>query len=113
MKPSEPTETIRQEQFGRFRRLADGQKPFLHVAGTKLDGKTAARSVYAGTDKILEIDAGIGSTQNKLFDADASIRISRMTPGNEVKEVTPTREKEEHKEMAHPTKKVRTIDVWA
>jgi hypothetical protein len=84
MKINDKVDFIRQQNPGRFRRPEDGEEPYAHVRGKRLDSTNAPkeRSVYIEDEYLVSWDKD-GAQSPKLFDYDTGVKLdTAMTETN-------------------------------
>lgn len=119
MKMQDPTENIRQQQPGQFRRLEDGSEPFVYMNAQKVrSAKDQEKgSVYVRDQSVVTLEKDKSSDLPKLFDTDAGSKLiaekirSAYRPADNDQEVFQKYDKSGKAETA--TKPERIIDQLA
>jgi hypothetical protein len=114
MKINDKVDFIRQQHPGQFRRPEDGEEPYAHVKGQKLDTTNVpkARSVYIENEYLVSWDKNRAPAP-KLLDYDAGVKLDteRLTETNK-NEKEPLNYDRDGKTQTMSTREV-IIDQWA
>ena len=73
-----PTNLIRQQEPGQFRRPVDGKKPYVYANDQKLESKAEQKKsvVYVDNKNIDSFEKGLKSNSPRLFDSNAGLKVS-------------------------------------